>query len=303
MSKLQHNGIRGVMLSWFKSYLSNRNQHVSVKSSSSSMSNLHWVFRKAHCWAQYFFFCTSMTCIDPQTSCALFIHFADDTTVFASDSDINNVHSSVNRLKTNRLSPNISKTSYMIISNQKSALYIKIQETILTKVSTVKFLGVTLAENLNFKDHVNKDRGRVDDLSLIHYLSPFCLLLSEFHCIFPFLIKYYRSLFIIIVFWLGCDRPLGHFFFRARLLFSILTPLFLPPSSISLSYFILAVPMSKCLGKHSCMSSPFPIAILNGTFFFRSVNSMNNWKRSAIKQILLLLLLLLLLTWSFKLIK
>ena len=37
-------------------------------------------------------------------------------------------------------------------------------------------------------------------------------------------------------------------------------------------------------------SSPFPIAILNGTFFFCSVKAMNNWKWSAIKQILLLLL-------------
>ena len=36
-------------------------------------------------------------------------------------------------------------------------------------------------------------------------------------------------------------------------------------SSVSLSYFILAVPMRECLGKYSCMSSPFPIAILNGT--------------------------------------
>ena len=72
------------------------------------------------------------------------------------------------------------------------------------------------------------------------------------------------------------------------LCFSILTSLFLPPSSVSLSYFILAVPIRKCLGKHSCTSSPFPIAILNGTSFFRSVKAMNNWNRSAIKQILLL---------------
>ena len=119
------------------------------------------MYRKARCSAQYFFFCTSMTCIDPQTS---FVHFADDTTVFVSDNDINGVHASVNRelvgvdnlLKTNRLSLNVSKTSYMIISNQKNALDIKIRETILTKVSTVKFLGVTLDENLIFKDHVNK---------------------------------------------------------------------------------------------------------------------------------------------------
>ena len=73
MRKLQHNGIRGVMLSWFKSYLSNRKQYVSVKNSSSSMSNISLVFCKARCWARYFFFCTSMTCIDRQTRCALFI--------------------------------------------------------------------------------------------------------------------------------------------------------------------------------------------------------------------------------------
>ena len=89
-----------------------------------------------------------------------FVHFADDTTVFAFDNDINVVHTSVNRelvgvdnwLKTNRLSPNVSKTSYMKISYQKNALDIQISETILMKVSTVKFLGVTL----DVKDHVNK---------------------------------------------------------------------------------------------------------------------------------------------------
>ena len=89
-----------------------------------------------------------------------FVHFADDTTVFASDSDINGVHATVNRellgvdncLKTNRLSLFVSKTSCMIISNQKNAIDIKIREKILTKVSTVKFLGVMLDENLTFKD-------------------------------------------------------------------------------------------------------------------------------------------------------
>ena len=39
MSKV-HNGIRDVMLSWFKSNLCNRKQYVSVKNSSSSMSNI-----------------------------------------------------------------------------------------------------------------------------------------------------------------------------------------------------------------------------------------------------------------------
>ena len=81
------------------------------------------------------------------------VHFADDTTVFASDSDINNVHATVNRELVG-LSLNISKTSNMIISNQKNTIEIKIRDSILTKVSTIKFLGVTLDENLSFNDHV-----------------------------------------------------------------------------------------------------------------------------------------------------
>ena len=79
------------------------------------------------------------------------------------------------------------------------------------------------------------------------------------------------------------------FFSVPALLISIHAPLFLPSSSIYLSYFILAVPMRKCLGKRSGMSSQFSIPILNGTLFFRSVKAMNNWKLSTIKQILLLL--------------
>ena len=101
-----------------------------------------------------------MTCIDPQIRCVLFT-FVDDTTVFASNSDMNNVHATVNRelvgvdnwLKANRLSLNISKTSYMIIY-QKNAIEIRIKDSILTKVSTVKFIGVTLDENLMLNDLV-----------------------------------------------------------------------------------------------------------------------------------------------------
>ena len=88
--------------------------------------------------------------------------FADDTTVFASNSDMNTIHATVNRelvgvdnwLKANRLSLNISKTSYMIVYNQKNVIEIRIRDSILTKVSTVKFIGVTLDENLTFNDLV-----------------------------------------------------------------------------------------------------------------------------------------------------
>ena len=51
------------------------------------------------------------------------------------------------------------------------------------------------------------------------------------------------------------------FFFRARFtFFHIFTLLLLLSSSVSLSYFLLAVPMRKRSGEHSCMSSTFHIA-------------------------------------------
>ena len=53
------------------------------------------------------------------------------------------------------------------------------------------------------------------------------------------------------------------------------------------SYFILPIPMRKCFGKHPCTSSAFPIAILDGTLFFRSVKAMKIFNRSAIKLVLL----------------
>ena len=65
-------------------------------------------------------------------------------------------------------------------------------------------------------------------------------------------------------------------------------------SSYLLRLFILFrsyCSLVRVFRKNSSMSSSFPIAILNGTFFFRSVKAMNNWKRSAIKQILLLILI------------
>ena len=110
----------------------------------------------------------------------------------------------------------------------------------------------------------------MDDLSFFDYLSPFCFLLIEFHCTFPFFIKFHQIVYYYCI-RLGCDRPSGLLLFVRTVLFSILTLFFCPSSSVSLSYFILAVPMRECLGKHSCMSSPFHVAILNGTASFLSL--------------------------------
>ena len=103
-----------VMQSWFKSYLSNRKQYVSVKNPSSSMSNITLGVPQGSVLGSvlYLLYINDMHRSSNQMR---FIHFADYTTVFASDCNINGVHATVNReqvgvdnwLKTNRHSLNV----------------------------------------------------------------------------------------------------------------------------------------------------------------------------------------------------
>ena len=53
----------------------------------------------------------------------------------------------------------------------------------------------------------------------------------------------------------------GLTFSVTALLLSIFTLVFLLSSSVSLSFYILAVPMRECSWEQSCMSSSFPIAM------------------------------------------
>ena len=75
----------------------------------------------------------------------------------------------------------------MIISNEKNALDIKIRESIITKVSTVKLIGVTLDENHTFSDPVNKVTSKI---------SRSVGAMRRLHCQLPanIMIKLYYSL-------------------------------------------------------------------------------------------------------------
>ena len=70
----------------------------------------------------------------------------------------------------------------MIISNQKNAIEIRIRDSILSKVSTFKFLGVTLDENLAFNDHVKnvttKIYKSVGVMKRLHFQLPADVMVS-----------------------------------------------------------------------------------------------------------------------------
>ena len=62
LDKLHHYGVRGNALDWFRSYLSNRKQHVSTMALAPARNRLHVVFRKGLYLDHYCSWSTLMTC-------------------------------------------------------------------------------------------------------------------------------------------------------------------------------------------------------------------------------------------------
>ena len=99
------------------------------------------------------------------------INFADDTTLFTSFSVSDNLEVMIANdmlcldswLRVNRLSLNIAKSNYMVLSNRGNVAdyNIMIRGIPLNRVNEQKFLGVTIDHNLLFKTHINTICGRV----------------------------------------------------------------------------------------------------------------------------------------------
>ena len=92
------------------------------------------------------------------------ILFADDTVLVQSDSNLGKLQNSVNHemtkvmdwLTANKLSLNISKTKYMLITNQHvstDSFVINVNINRIERTVTYKYLGVIADEKLTWKEH------------------------------------------------------------------------------------------------------------------------------------------------------
>jgi len=163
VQKLDYLGIRGLPLEWFRSYLYRRQQYVDVGGHVSALSDIRMGVPQGSILGPMLFllYINDMSRCSPKLN---FIHFADDTTVFLSGTSVDGVVEQVNTelekvedwLYSNVLSLNVTKTSYMIITDAKSrvARPVSIAGSIITLVEKAKFLGVIVDDKLNFKAHV-----------------------------------------------------------------------------------------------------------------------------------------------------
>uniref|UniRef100_A0A8C6SQ40 Reverse transcriptase domain-containing protein n=1 Tax=Neogobius melanostomus TaxID=47308 RepID=A0A8C6SQ40_9GOBI len=163
INKLEHYGIRGVALQWVTSYLKNRKQCVKIGDYQSSCRQIVCGLPQGSILGPKLF---NMYINDIcKTSQVLkFILFADDTNIFASGDDlqqlcriVNLELKSVNKwFKQNKLSLNLSKSKMMIFGNCNSNAQeaIQIEGVVIERVHEIKFLGVIIDDRITWKAHI-----------------------------------------------------------------------------------------------------------------------------------------------------
>ena len=121
IEKLENYGIRGVALNWFKSYLYRRQQVVKLNNIYSQPLEINGGVPQGNVLGALLFL-IYINNISRISNLLRFHLFADDTSIFYSDKDVNQIERVVNKelclvaqwLSANKLSLNVTKSSFII---------------------------------------------------------------------------------------------------------------------------------------------------------------------------------------------
>ena len=187
LHKLEHSGVRGVALNWFKSYLSERSQQVVCNNVSST--NLNYItcgVPQGSILGPLLF----LIYINDFNSCLNYsdsILFADDTSVFIKGKNLQSLFSKGNSelacidkwLISNKLSVNVSKSKCILFHSKSTKvnltnLNLFLRNTKIDQVSSLKFLGVYIDENLSWSPHLKYLHSKLRScLSAVKRVRPF----------------------------------------------------------------------------------------------------------------------------------
>ena len=145
-----------------KSYLSDRNQFVKLNNANSSFIDILFGVPQGSILGPLLFL---IFINDLPNATDLYVKlFADDTYLCAQDKDLEALENYVNDeldkvfiwLASNKLTLNVKKSKYMIVSRKKSIpdLSLKINGCDLEECDSYKYLGIYIDKNLNWKDHI-----------------------------------------------------------------------------------------------------------------------------------------------------
>ena len=164
LDKLYFHGIRGQAFDWFSSYLHNRQQLVNYYGYESDLKTIKCGVPQGSILGPLLFL-LYINDLPQVSEYFMPILFADDTNLFATGYNLNDVVSEINKeianiyawVKANKLSLNIDKTNFMLFTPKcvpRSINGIFIDGNKIMEVTETKFLGVIIDCKLNWSPHI-----------------------------------------------------------------------------------------------------------------------------------------------------